>query len=152
MDGDWVSPIQITSGNLDGPMLISKDWLDYPSTRANLEQLRQTGYLPHIPFNKVIDLALAQAGLTRGDIYITPVFQLLTAKRSSVIPPDHARASFDAVVRHELRGRRPIALGTDAARVLRHFSIPHITTLHPSARTGSHADKADQISKALMTT
>ncbi|MFG5381331.1 hypothetical protein [Yoonia sp. R2-816] len=150
MEGDWVSPIQMTSGNPDGPMFISKDWLDYPSAIANHTQLRKTGYLPDNPFNKVMDKVLARANLTRADIYITPVFHLLTARRSSTIPPADARASFEAVVRHELMGRRPIALGTDAARVLHHFGIAHIKTLHPSARTGSFDQKADQISEALL--
>ena len=150
MDGNWVSPIQITSGNLTGPMFISKDWLDYPSTLKHRDVLRQTGHLPDNPFNKVMDKVLARAGLTRADIYITPVFHLLTASQSSVIPPADARASFEAVVQHELMGRRPIALGTDAARVLHHFGIAHIRTLHPSARTGSFDEKADQISEALL--
>ena len=150
MDGNWVSPIQMTSGNLEGPMFISKDWLDYPSTLRNRDMLCKTGYLPDNPFNKVMDKVLARAGLARSDIYITPVFHMLTATRSSVIPPADARASFEAVVQYELIGRRPIALGTDAARVLHHFGIPHIRTLHPSARTGSFDEKADQISEALL--
>ncbi|WP_299283791.1 hypothetical protein [uncultured Tateyamaria sp.] len=148
-DGPYVSPIQMTSGNLTGPLLISKDWLDAPSAAAHKAELKRTGYLPHIPYNKVIGKVLALLGLTRGDIYITPIFHLLTPKRSSTIPPNHARACFDAVGRHELLGRRPVALGTDSARVLRHFDVDHVTAPHPSARIGSYDKRAHLIAKAV---
>ncbi|MEM6759263.1 MAG: hypothetical protein AAF601_07260 [Pseudomonadota bacterium] len=150
-DGDYVSPIQMTSGNLTGPLLMSKDWLDAPSARAHRNVLGTTGYLPDNPFNQVIDRVLALLGLTRADIYITPIFHLLTPKRSSTIPVAHARASFDAIGRHELMGRRPVALGTDSARVLRHYSIDHVTAPHPSARIGSYDARATQIAQAIAT-
>ncbi len=148
-DGDYVSPIQITSGNLTGPMLISKDWLDAPSARAHRAVLQEGGYLPGNPYNRVIDRVLALVGLARADIYITPVFALLTAKRSSVIPAKDRRASFEAVGQYELLGRRPIALGTDAASVLRWFGIDHIETIHPSARGLTFDDRARRVAKAL---
>ena len=148
-DGDYVSPIQMTSGNLTGPLLISKDWLDAPSAASNRAELRRTGYLAGIPYNKVIDKVLALLNLTRANIYITPIFHLLTAKRSSAIPMSYARASFDAVGRHELMGRRPVALGTDSARVLSHFGIDHIAAPHPSARIGSYDRRADLIAQAV---
>jgi len=150
MEGAYVSPIQLTSGNLAGPMLISKDWLDAPSAQANAARLRQTGYLPEIPFNRVLDGALAQLGLTRGDVYISPIFQLLPDRRSSQIPAVHARASFQAVVRHEIMGRRPVALGQDSARTLRHFGVPHEVAPHPSAPIGTFAQKAEAIAAAIM--
>ncbi|KIC51284.1 hypothetical protein [Tateyamaria sp. ANG-S1] len=149
-DGDYVSPIQMTSGNLTGPLLMSKDWLDAPSANANKAQLKRTGYLPNIPYNKVIDRVLKRLNLTRADIYITPIFHLLTSKRSSTIPVAHARASFDAIGRHELLGRRPVALGTDSARVLQHFGIDHVTAPHPSARIGSYDMRAEQIAQAVQ--
>ncbi|PVA07210.1 hypothetical protein [Thalassorhabdomicrobium marinisediminis] len=148
-DGDYVSPIQMTSGNLDGPMLISKDWLDAPSVRKHRPELQRQGYLATNPYNRVIDMVLRLLGLVRADIYITPVFHLLTPQRSSTISPVHARASFDAVGRHELLGRRPVALGHDAARVLRHFDVPHVQAPHPSARIGTFATKAEQIATAM---
>lgn len=147
-DGEYVCPIQMTSGNLEGPMFISKDWLDAPSVRRHRAVLHQTGYLPDNPYNKVMDLVLDWLNLERADVYITPVFHLLTPQRSSTIPPAHARASFDAVGRHELKGRRPVALGHDSARVLRHFDIPHVSAPHPSARIGTFAQKAEQIASA----
>lgn len=148
-DGDYVSPIQMTSGALSGPLLISKDWLDAPSARAHRAELSRTGYLSGNPFNRVIDKVLARLNLRRADIYITPVFHALTPARSSPIPAALARASFNAVGRHELLGRRPVALGTDAARVLRHFGIEHVPAPHPSARIGSHDDKARAIARAI---
>ncbi len=148
-DGEWVSPIQITSGNLAGPMLITKDWLDAPSATANRAQLRRTGYMPHIPFNRVLDRALALVGLTRANIYIAPVFALLTPRRSHPIPVRDRRASFEAVVAHELMGRRPVAAGSDAATVLRAAGVPHVETVHPSARGLTYEDRARRIAAAL---
>ncbi|KUF12665.1 hypothetical protein [Pseudoponticoccus marisrubri] len=148
-DGDYVSPIQMSSGNLTGPMLISKDWLDAPSAARHHAQLSRTGYLPDNPFNRVIDKVLAMLGLARADIYITPVFHLLVSKRSSTIPPAHARACFKAVGQYELLGRRPVALGTDSARVLRAFGIDHVPAPHPSARIGSFDLRASRIADAV---
>lgn len=148
-DGDYVSPIQLTCGSLTGPMLITKDWLDAPSARAHRSLLQQVGHLPGTPFNRVIDRALALVGLSRAQIYITPVFALLTATRSSAIPLRDRRASFRAVGQYELMGRRPIACGTDAAAVLRSEGVAHIETLHPSARGQSFEARALRIAKAL---
>lgn len=148
-DGDYVSPIQIACGNLTGPMLITKDWLDAPSANANRAILQRQGHLGDNPFMRVIDRALALARLARADIYITPVFALLTAKRSSVIPIRDRRASFRAVGQYELMGRRPIACGTDAASVLRSEGVDHIETLHPSARGLTFEARAQRIAKAL---
>ena len=129
---------------------MSKDWLDTPSARKHRAELSRTGYLANNPFNQVIDRVLKLVGLTRSDIYITPIFHLLTPKRSSTIPAAHARASFDAVGRHELMGRRPVALGTDSARVLSHFDIPHVEAPHPSARIGSFDYRAERIAEAIQ--
>jgi len=151
-DGPWVSPIQISSGNLTGPMLISKDWFDAPSARAHRLVLLQSGYMPDMPFNVVIDRALDLAGLSRADIYITPVFKLLPPVRSHAIAAKDARASFEAVTRHELLGRRPIAAGGDAIRVLEHFGIPHIPTIHPSARGMDYETRATLLAQAFAQT
>ena len=151
-DGPWVSPIQISSGNLTGPMLISKDWFDAPSARQHRLLLLQSGYMPDMPFNVVIDRALKLAGLCRADIYITPVFKLLPPKRSHAITAKDARASFEAVTRYELLGRRPIAAGGDAIRVLQHFAIPHIPTIHPSARGMDYDTRATLLAQAFAQT
>ncbi len=148
-DGDYVSPIQIVSGNLEGPLLITKDWLDAPSAMAHHAKLSRQGYLPATPFNQVLDRVLALLGMGRGDIHVSPVFCLLVPVRSHPLPPRDARASFDAVVRHEILGRRPVACGTDAARVLRHFGVPHVPTVHPSARGLDFAARAARIAAAV---
>ena len=148
-DGDYVSPIQMTSGNISGPMLVSKDWLDAPSVRMHREELTRQGYLSNNPFNRVIDKVLGLLNLSRAEIYITPVFHLLTPRRSSTIPAAHARASWEAVGQYERLGRRPIALGYDAARALAHYGVPYIRAPHPSARIGTFDDKAEQIAEAM---
>lgn len=148
-EGAWVSPIQITSGNLTGPMLITKDWLDVPSAIRNARVLLELGYLPGIAFNVVLDAALRLVGLLRADIYVTPVFKLLTPSRSHAIPGADARASFADVTQHELLGRKPVAAGTDAIRVMQHFGIPHVATAHPSARGLDFATRAKTLAKAF---
>nr|WP_255599291.1 hypothetical protein [Hasllibacter sp. MH4015] len=148
-DGAYVSPIQMSSGSADGPLLMSKDWLDAPTARAAPAPLRDIGYLPSMPFNKVLDAALNMAGLRRGDIYIAPVFCLLPPVRSHALPLGDALASFDAVTRHEILGRRPIALGRDAAAVLSRRGVDHIAIPHPSARGRAFADRAALIADAL---
>lgn len=147
-DGDYVCPIHVTSGNLTGPMFVSKDWLDGPSARAEAEVLHRLGYLPDAPFNRVMDLVLDDLGLTRGDIYITRVFKLLPDRRSAPLSAADARASWRAVTRHELLGRLPVALGSDAAGVLRHFGVPHVPAPHPSARIGTYTERARRIARA----
>ncbi|ETX29965.1 hypothetical protein [Roseivivax isoporae] len=148
-DGDYVSPIQMSSGNLYGPMILSKDWLDAPSARAHRRRLALAGYLPETPFNRVLDRALALAGLTRADIYVAPVFCLLPPVRSHRLPLADARASFEAVTGFELMGRRPVAAGTDAQRVLRAAGVAHVPTIHPSARGLPFEDRAVRIARAL---
>ena len=133
-------------------MLISKDWLDYPSAQQHRTRLRQRGYLPEIPFNRVIDIALVHANLKRGDVYITPIFHLLTPTRSSTIPVADARACFDAVGQYEVMGRRPVALGLDSSRVLAQFGVDHNCAPHPSARIGTFEKRATLIAKALEQT
>ena len=148
-DGDYVCPIHMTSGNCTGPLLISKDWLDVPSVRQHRDTLHRLGYLPQIIYNRVMDMALALLRLTRADVYISPIFHLLTPRRSSAIRAADARASFDAIGRHELMGRRPVALGHDRQCVPQHFGIAHVAAPHPSARQGSFADRARHIAAAI---
>lgn len=148
-DGEYVSPVQIQSGDLYGPILIAKDWLDFPSVYANRTVLSELGYLPGIRFNTVIDMSLARVGLQRRQIYLTQTFHLLPAVRSSYIPVRDCRASFDAVTRLELMGRKPIALGQDAEKALSHFGIPYESADHPSARK-AYKEKAESIANAIL--
>lgn len=73
----------------------------------------------------------------------------ISARRPIALLGYPTRASFDAVRPHEIMGRRPVALGTDAARTLRYFEISHVTAPHPSARIGTYAQKAEHIASAM---
>ena len=65
LDGDYVAPIQKISNNETGPLLVAYHWLDWPSAIKHRDTLKETGYLPHIPFNIVLDYALDIAGMKR---------------------------------------------------------------------------------------
>ncbi|WP_083195053.1 hypothetical protein [Pararhodobacter sp. CCB-MM2] len=149
LDGDYVSPIQIASGNLNGPMLIAKDWFDFPSAVANRELLSQLGYMPNIKFNNVLDLALNYSAYERQSVYLTQVFHLLPPTRSYSFKVADLRNSFEAVTKYELFGRRPVALGSDASAILTSFGIPHEAAPHPSSRKGTNAERARAISEAV---
>ncbi len=150
-DGPYVSPIQMSSGALNGPLLMSKDWLDAPTARLRRADLAATGYIADMPFNRVLDRALARIGMTRADIHVAPVFCLLVPERSFALPNRDALASFDAVTRFEILGRIPVALGTDSARVLRQRGVRHIETAHPSARGLSFDARAEKLASAIAT-
>lgn len=149
-DGEYVTPYQIASRSMTGPVLVAKDWFDAPSALENQVLLSKTGYMPGIPFNNVLDLALSHASLKRSNLYVTQAFHLLTPRRSAYIPPRHIDESFDGVTKYELEGRRVIALGDDAYRACRRHGVECVGVIHPSARTGSYEDRARQIAKALV--
>lgn len=136
MDGEYISPLQISSGSLTGPVLLAYHWLDAPSARAHQAVLRKCGYLPGILFNRVVDHALALCGKARADVYMTQTFHLLPPKgRSSYVPNRHLDASFKAITRHELEGRKVVALGVTAAGTCRRNGIePDRVVDHPCAR------------------
>jgi hypothetical protein len=150
MDGDYVSPYQIISNSKDGPCLVAYNWLDAPSAKLHAQTLRRLGYLPGIPFNNVLDLALGFAGLTRKQIYVTQAFHLLPDGRSQTIPQRLVDQSFDAITRHEIAGRRVVALGDAAWRACNRFGIDAIPVCHPSSRNnGSYDDRARLIADAI---
>ncbi|WP_146587035.1 hypothetical protein [Puniceibacterium confluentis] len=95
---------------------------------------QENGYMPGIPFNIVIGLALPPAGLTRSGISITSALTLLPPLRSHPARAANAPASFPAVTRNAMTARRPIAAAEDAARVPDHQGLDHVRTRHPSAR------------------
>ena len=80
LDGDWVSPIQISSCSKTGPVLVAQDWLDAPSAIEQNGLLLEKGYDPSMKFNIVLDMALSMAGLCRQEVYITQAFHLLPSK------------------------------------------------------------------------
>ncbi|UMA65087.1 hypothetical protein LVO79_01005 [Roseivivax marinus] len=147
-DGEWVSPIQMTSGALDGPMLMTKDWLDAPSAARHRDRLATRGYLPEIPFNRVLDAALDLLGLDRAAIYVAPVFCLLRRRcaRTRCPPPTPApRSRPSPATRSWAVARSPPA----TTPRLRHFDVPHVATIHPSRRGLDYAARARLIADAL---
>ena len=150
LDGPWTTPYHLASSSPTGPVLLTYNYLDAPSARRHRDELLAQGYLPNMPFNRVLDLALAAAGLSRADLYVTHAFHLLPASRSAVVPAAAIDHSFDAVARHELTGRRVIALGAVAARSCRRHGIAHLAVPHLSARGTSFAERATVLAQALL--
>jgi hypothetical protein len=149
-DGDFVSPLQISAGSAVGPVLVAYNWFDAPSAIKQLPVLRQFGYMPGIPFNRVMDRAFELAGLARNDVYMTQAFHLLPSMRSERIPRWAVDISVDQVTRHEVVGRRVIALGVDAAASCKRHGIKCIEVFHPSARGLAYEDRATAIAAALL--
>ncbi|KQS95839.1 MULTISPECIES: hypothetical protein [unclassified Rhizobium] len=149
-DGDnWISPYQTISNSKTGPVLVAYNWLDAPSVLQHRQILAKLGYLPGIPFNQVMDLALEYAGLSRPDIYVTQAFHLLPTTRSEGIPQRYVDYSFEHVTRHEIENRKVIALGTAAMAACRRHGVKATEVCHPSSRTGSYQDRAKVIGDAL---
>jgi hypothetical protein len=151
-DWPWVTPYQKKASSMNGPVLIAYNWLDAPSVRQYRPTLEEYGYLPDIPFNKVLDLALKQCNIDRSDLYITQAFHLLPSRRSQTIAARDVDFSFDAVTRHELLGRTVIALGAAAARACDRHGIRHCPVRHPSARGRPYRERADELAKAIIDT
>jgi hypothetical protein len=149
-DGPWVTPYQMTSRAPDGPVLVAYHWLDAPSVAEYRDVLARLGYLPHMPFNKVIEAALRLSGTRRDQLYVTQAFHLLPATRSASVATRDTDISFDAVTRHELPGRRVIALGRAASDACRRHGINHVAARHPSARGCSRVDKAKELAGLIV--
>lgn len=133
-DGDWVSPIQKTSNSTTGPVLVAKHWLDAESANRHRATLERCGYLPDILFNRALDRVLEAVGLTREDIYITQACHFLPkTDRRKPVPAALMKLSIEAVTRHEVNGRRAIALGGEAQRALGHAGVNFIPCPHPSS-------------------
>ena len=149
-DGDWVTPYQKSSPSETGPVLVALHWLDVPSVEKYRRVLKDKGYLPGIPFNNVLECALKKARMSRADIYVTQVFHLLPAKRSQRILRKHLYESFESITRHEVVGRKAIALGVDAARAFHRAGlVPFTCVPHPSARGMTVESKAAMLAEAL---
>ncbi len=149
LDLDLVSPYQLSCGADRGPALVSYNFLDAPTAAARRDTLARDGYLPEMLFNRVLDDALARAGLRRSEIYLTHACHLLPPARSARVPQQAVEASMEAVTRPELEGRRVIALGRVAAEACARFGLAHEALPHPSARGLSAAAKATRLAAAL---
>lgn len=151
-DWDVVTPLQRLSRAPHGPVLLFNNWFDAESAVRLRDQLHR-GYMPGIPTNRVIDLALSAVGLSREDVYMTQAFHLLPVDQRSGARITFAEIddSFESVTIHELRGRPVIALGDKAQAACGRHHIDFIPVLHPSARGEglSDAHKAELLAAAL---
>ena len=134
-DGDWVSPIQKISNSATGPVLVGTHWLDAESVDDYRENLERLGYEPTLRFNRVLDRILKTIGLTRCDIYITQACHFLPRRgRRRRVPSALMNRSMEAVTRHEVEGRRVIALGRAAQDALRGVDVDCLVRCpHPSS-------------------
>jgi hypothetical protein len=150
-DWPWVTPYQKISCSPDGPVLVGLHWLDEDSIEAHRVELEECGYLPGMRFNVVLSRALGTRGLSRSAIYVTQAFHLVPQRRSQSIPQPLIDRSFDEVTRHEVIGRRVLALGDEAARACKRHGIPHTAVCHPSRRGTGYTDayKAELIAAGL---
>lgn len=151
-DWDLVTPLQKLSRAPDGPVLLFNNWFDAASAVRLREQLH-LGYMPGIPTNRVIDLALSELGLTRQDVYMTQAFHLLPSDRraGARITSSDVDESFTQVTCHELRDRPVIALGGVARQACERHGIHSIPVVHPSARGPgmTYARKAELLASAI---
>jgi hypothetical protein len=151
---DWpvVTPYQKVARSETGPVLIGLHWIEAESVEANRAELEENGYLPKMAFNQILDIALRSAGMARADLYVTQAFHLLPRiERSERIPMRHIHESFDAITRHELTGRRVIALGGVAAAACRKHNVSLTHVFHPGARGPglTHAEKGKRLAQVL---
>ena len=152
---DWpfITPYQKAARSESGPVLIGLHWIDAGSIERNRADLEKHGYLPGMGFNRVLDIALCKAGMVRENLYITQAFHLLPPhQRSENTPMRHVDASFDAITRHELIGRRVIALGGAAAAACRKHGIKLIDVCHPGARGLTYEEKGRRLAQVLSDT
>ena len=151
-DGEWVTPIQITSDDPTGPVIMGSHWLNLDNAQENRPAIeRYGGYLPWLPFNRVLDLALWHTGLSRRDIYITQACHLLPRNGvTQAIPEALWSESYEAVTRNEIGERPLITLGGAGRRLCEHYRIRNARSLeHPSGRGRSHSARALEIAEAL---
>ena len=149
-DGEWVTPYQMVSNSETGPVLVAHYWLDAPQVNEHRDVLKERGWLPGMPFNNVLSLALDRANLTRPKIYVTQAFHLLPYKQWPPFPTRHVDESFERITRHECNGRTVIALGTVAQRACRRAGVEAIECISPSARV-SWEYKVEMLAQALKT-
>ena len=149
-DGEWVTPYQMVSNCETGPVLVAHYWLDAPSVHKHRDVLKEQGWLPSMPFNKVLTLALDRVKLTRADVYVAQAFHLLPNEQSPPFPSRHIHESFDRITEHEVHGRTVIALGSVAAGVCRRAGVKAIECISPSARM-SWEYKVEVLGEALKT-
>lgn len=151
-DGDFVTPNQLSSRSFTGPLILLNNWYGWEDL-DNLpdhviSELSRLGYLPGIPTNRWLDRALAILGLDRADVYITQACHFLPrGKLSGSIPPEAYRISVECVLKLELGGRTPVALGTAAQNACRANGISFVGAQSPSYQGGER--RAQEIAAAI---
>ncbi|MEI9419322.1 hypothetical protein [Mesorhizobium sp. Cs1321R2N1] len=151
-DGNYVVPNQRVSRSLSGPVILLNNWFGWQEldllSPARMTIVRKLGYLPDIPTNRWLDRALEIVGTTRQEIYITQVCVFLppTTMGSSIVSEVY-RTSIDRVLRHELGGRTPVALGGAAQKACRLSGIDYVGAQHPSYQGGER--RAREIATAI---
>ncbi|TGQ90151.1 hypothetical protein EN851_21300 [Mesorhizobium sp. M8A.F.Ca.ET.208.01.1.1] len=140
-DGNYVVPNQRVSRSLSGPVILLNNWFGWQELELlspeRMTFVRKLGYLPDIPTNRWLDRALEIVGMTRQDIYVTQACVFLPpATMGSSIASEVYRTSVDRVLRHELGGRTPVALGGAAQKACRLAGIDYVGAQHPSYQGG----------------
>ena len=156
-DGDYVVPNQRKSNSFDGPLIVLNNWYWWEKldrlSESKKAKLRELGYLPDITTNTQLDCALDEAGIERSDIYITQACVLLPKKKidnGDDIPDSAYAISAERVLRLELGGRKPVALGRKAQMVCELLGIEYEKARHPAAKGGGVAEEiADAIRQVL---
>lgn len=139
-----------SSNSKDGPVSIAYHWTDEERIIKYRSIYERLGYLPSSRFNTVLSLALAHCNLRREDIYMTQTFHLVPRSRSEKISISAIDQSFDEVTRHEVAGRKILALGDEAfAACQRHRVANAIHVCHPSKRGLTDLAKARLIADGL---
>ena len=150
---DWVTPIQQSSRDPTGPVVMGSHWADIETARQHRQrQAREWygGYLPGKPFNRVLDLALWLAKLHRMDIYVTQACHFLPRdQRRQRVPRELWRLSYDEVTQYELRGRPVVALGRPARLLCEHYGLWHRAFRHPGTGGSSFQSQAEAVAEAL---
>ena len=151
-DGEYVVPNQISSTALSGPLILLNNWWGWEEL-ATLDEVeccdaRTKGYLPTKPTNWCLDRAFSLLGLARADFYITQACVLLpSSTMGRSINDSIYAASVERVLRLELGGRTPIALGGPAQKACRLARIDFVAAAHPSYQAGER--RAQEIAAAI---
>lgn len=150
-DGPWVSPMQESSRDPCGPVVMGTHWLDAETADARRGDVEwYGGYLPDVTFNRVLDLALWRARLHRRDVYVTQACHLLPLReRRGTVPVGLWRESYEAVTRYEVRGRPVLALGGVAQRLCEHYGLRYLPFRHPGTSGPTQRRQAEALAAGL---
>jgi hypothetical protein len=98
--------------------------------------------MPGITFNNVLERALEIVGKKRSGHLRDAVISSFAVDSFCHDRKKTFERSFDEITRHELDGRRVVAVGNDVAGACKRLGIKYRAVVHPSARRRSNEDKA----------